>query len=887
MNSCRFLNKTPASEIRTVVTILATYLLLTATLSAAPTSEAYLGAPFGVGRVTIDVFRGEPVIPLSDERFTVWEESGRAMYPVLKNEPGKKILRQLLSIETPRKVTIYYLFQGADPFDLSVFSPVEQAVRVKPLDDAAKHRRLLDQWWQQYINRWNALRRDPQFPPVAENFLVATFSRRLQRTLPETSGGLFGMGKKSDSALAELFAGESYQLSVDRMMLAPQSALAVERKPLPAPIIWQSLSIDGSQLEEVAVEPIAAHVPSECFYLRFGTFTNYLWFRDLNKKWQGDLQNMILRRGIDRAAALRSQQQLSLYESALAKVLGPQVIADAAIIGLDPYTAQGAGVGILFQAKSNFLLAQDMTRQRFEALKNFPDAQQSTVQIAGQEVSLVATSDGRVRSYYAQSGDFHLIATSSTLIKRFLEAGQGKGTLADLPSFHQARQRLPLERDDVVFAFLSEKFFQNLCSPHYRIETLRRVKSAREPLLLEMTSLAAETENRPAQSTDELIDADLLPAGFAARHDGSALVIDNGVVTDSRRGAAGFYVPVADMEIVDITADEEAAYRDFADRFQQEVGQMPPIAVGIQRSARGNNGETMKIEVVVEPLDGVKIDSLRDPLGEPAEQRLAQLEGDVVSLETVLDIPVPLVGGEKQPHHLFGGLRDFRSILTVENGNVAPGAGPKEFVRGYLGAWPRPGLLEMLTGSTPLASDEPEPLGEQFWQAQRDEFLLISFKPDVVDQVLPQLSMVPAERPGQIWLKVDDFSDKQLADTVNVLGYKRTRETSVAASRMMNSLANQFRIARPECRGLAERLVDGKFVCPLGGEYQLIVPERDLETWSSTALPPENRFLLTAVPEDFQLPLLEWFRGLRGELLLEEDSLSLQLEIEMTSAAVP
>lgn len=855
---------------------------------AAPSSEAYVGAPFGLGRVTIDVFRGEPVIPLSDERFTVLEESGRAMYPVLKDEPAKKIVRQLLSISTPRKVTIYYLFQGDEPFDLSVFSPVEQAVRVKPIDNSAAHQRLLDQWWQQYSGRWNDLRRDPQFPPVAENFLTATFARRLNRTLPEAKGGILGLGKQKDSVLGELFVDEAYQLQVDREMLLEQSPPNGQRQVLPEPFKWQELPIDAEQLKEVAVEQIASHVPEECFYVRFGTFSNYLWFRDLNKKWQGDLLNMVLRRGIDRAAAQRSQQQLSLHENALAKILGPQVIADAAIIGLDPYSKHGAAIGILFQAKNNFVLAQDLNRQRLEALNQFPGAEQTTVQIADQDVSLIATPDGQVRSYYVQSGDLHLVATSSTLIERFLEAGQGKQSLAELPSFRQARQRMPLERNDVVFAFLSEKFFQILCSPHYRVETLRRVKSSREPLLLEMASLAATTENLTPESSEDMVAAGLLPDNFAMRVDGSTLELSEEVALDSHRGAAGFFVPVADMSIEDITADEVAAYQRFIEKFQRDVGQVPPIAVGIQRTPHEEEGgETMEIEVVACPLEGVKLDSLRDRFGEPSEERLRKIEGDVVSLEAVLDIPVPLIGGEKQPHHLFGGLRDLRSILTVENGAVAPAAGPKEFVRGYVGAWPRPGLLEMLTGSSPPAGDQPEPLGDDLWQVQREEFLLISFKPDVVEQVLPQLAMEPAERPAQLWFTIEDLTGKQLASTVNAFGYKRTRETSVAASRMMNSLANQFRVPRSECRNLAERLVDGTFVCPLGGEYQLLAPERDLETWASSALPAENRFLLTDVPEDFQLPLLDWFRGARGDMELDEDALSVHLEIDMTSAAVP
>lgn len=89
------------------------------------------------------------------------------------------------------------------------------------------------------------------------------------------------------------------------------------------------------------------------------------------------------------------------------------------------------------------------------------------------------------------------------------------------------------------------------------------------------------------------------------------------------------------------------------------------------------------------------------------------------------------------------------------------------------------------------------------------------------------------------------------------------------------------------CQEVAERLVDGKFVCPLGGEYQLYEPDRGLETWASSALPESNRFLLTEVPEEFELPLLRWFRGLNGDMRLDEQGLSVHLEIKMTDAALP
>ena len=853
---------------------------------AAPRSEAYSGQPFGVGKITVDVLRGGPAVPLSDERFTVLDDGGRVIYPVLKEEPGRRLLRQLLEIEAPRAVTIYYLFQGSDPFDLYPFTPVEQAVRVKPQANEQAHRQLLDEWWNQYSSHWQRLQKDPQYPPIAENFLAASLARRLGRTLPKSKPSILPWNKKQKpTVFSELLVSESHLLQIDVAMLQ-QTQGEVAPQPLPDAVVWATPEISAQGLDEVVVEPIAAHIPEECFYLRFGNFSNYFWFRELNKKWQGDLGNMLARRGIDRASSQRIQQQLSLRESALAKILGPQVISDAAIIGLDPYVSQGAAIGILFQAKNSFLLTQDLTSQRKSALAKFASAKESTLTLAGQEVSLIATPDGQVRSYYAQADDFHLVTTSRTLAERFLEAGQGTRSLAALPSFLNARQQMPVERDDTVFAFISPKFFQNLCSPHYHIEVGRRVRSSREPLLLELAQKAAGAEGITAVNREQFIEANMLPAGFATRSDGSQNVETELGIIDSQRGARGFYVPVGDMTVENASAEELASYQKFIEQFQTDIGQMPPIAIGAKRTP-SESGETMVVDALATPLGGLKLGSLADMLGEPSDQQLQPVEGDVAAVQAVLDVSVPLVGGESQPHHLFGGLRDYRSPLAVKRGAVVADAMPAELVRGYLGAWPKPGLLAMFTGTQRPVGDQPEQVGEQMWQAGQEDFLLLSFKPEVIEQVLPQIEMIVAERPAQIRLRVNDLTGKEIANSVNALGYMRARETSVAASRLMNALANQLRVPRVECRAFAEKLVDGKFVCPLGGEYKLYTPDLGLEVWSSSAFTEQNRFLLSEVPEDFSLPLLTWFRGLQADLTLSDQSLKTHLELKMTDEATP
>jgi hypothetical protein len=109
----------------------------------------------------------------------------------------------------------------------------------------------------------------------------------------------------------------------------------------------------------------------------------------------------------------------------------------------------------------------------------------------------------------------------------------------------------------------------------------------------------------------------------------------------------------------------------------------------------------------------------------------------------------------------------------------------------------------------------------------------------------------------------------------------------------MNSLISQLHVPPEEAKNLAEQLVGGTFVSPLGGEYALVTPslqagdsmpapgERRL--WASTATPVANRFLLTEVPADYQMPLIEWFRGMNLELTRDDaaDALTVHAELDM------
>ncbi|RIK87743.1 MAG: hypothetical protein DCC67_01485 [Planctomycetota bacterium] len=869
-----------------------TALAIISLLAAGPPSsaeaadvEAYAGQPFGVARVTVPVLASGPVTPLQDARFTVADPGGRALYPTLREEPVRRFIRRLLEIDAPRSVTLYFLFTGDEPFDVDVFAPARQTVRVAPRMAPPQHRQMLDQWWRHYSAAWRNLRQDPQFPPLVDNFLAVNLARRLNLPLPEPAGGLLALFSPKKTIWDELFASERHQLSVDQMLLAGEPPVA-EPAPLPTPLPWYALPApDEAAVEQAAVESIAAHVPVECFYLRFGNFTNYLWFRNFSRKWQDDLANMIVRRAIDRGGNQRIEQQLSLRESALAQFLGPQVIADVAIIGLDPYLATGGAVGILFQAKANPLLAQDLNTQRRQALQKFPDATETTVRIADHDVSLIASPGGEVRSYYVQDGDFHLVATSRRLVQRFLLAGQGERPLAASAGFIGVRQQLPVSRNDAVFVYVSPEFVRELTSPAIWIESQRRVRSAREIKLLHLARRQAAAEAVAAVSRQQLIDASFLPEGFGLHADGSELAEAGDAIVDSRRGAPGRFVPVADMEVASVTAAEAAAYAAFAERWRQQIGQTPPVAVAMSRRALSTGGETIAVSVLASPLADVKLGRLPDMLGDPSRQRVAPVAGDLIRAEFILDAVLPLAAAEQ--HHLFIGVRDSAPPLVVQQGRIAPAAPAAEMVRMYVGAWPKPGLIRLLLGQETAHGPDPAPGPRSTWQARSNDFLLISFKPELVREVLPQLRIVEAEKPAQVRVAVEDLSNTQLSHAIDALGYQRTRETALAAVRLMNTLVQQFHVPPEEARDAAERLMDGRFASPLGGQYELIELPSGQRVWSASAVAPQNRFLLTAAPEDFELPLLSWLRGLRAEMLLDDQRLTADVEIDMAASALP
>ena len=836
--------------------------------------EAFAGEPFGVGRMFFQADRGAEGASAPDSA-TLSERGGRVFYPAYVSQPVRQLLRSLVS--APQRSSVYFLFVGNEPLDLAMYSPGAYERRIRPAQDRRAHDEMMRAWWRAYTSsspRWG---QSSDRPALVETYLTTTLARRLDFELSPDASASNDEGR---SALELLAGTEGLRTRTAQQILLRTPAVEQPTVNLPEPLPLAPLASGNKDaaVGNVAIEPIASHVPAECFYMRFGSFPNYLWFRHRLDAWGGDVRNLTSERAVDYQLNQKLERQLALHETALAKLLGERVIQDVAVIGTDTFMREGAAMGILFHARDTISLRADITRQRIEALRTEVGASEKKIRLAGREVSLISTPDNRLRSFYAADGDFHFVTTSRALAQRFLEAGRGSAALAASSDFRRARSRVRLSNADTVFIYLSPDFMRNLAGPHYRIESLRRLRSTVEIESVLLARLAARGEGQPGSSIDELVAADMLPARFGQRSDGSRLVFEGGEVYDSQRGRRGTFVPVPDVPIRGVTPSEARAYQRFSDYYDRELESFDPVLVTIKRSQVNKDLERVVVDVEAGPLGARTQQRLGRWLGPASDRRLARVPGDQVSGQVSISRDNPLGGGD---HTLFLGLRDADPAVDSRPTGILGFLAPRD-VHGYIGAYPEPGLLGLLGAGANLPSDAggfSQILGG-IWRRQYEQFTLLSFRPQMLEQVAPQLHFEPAPAPAQLWLHSEDLAGTRLGDSINRLGYRYARGIAQGNIRFLHSLAEQLHVPRASCMEIAELLLDARLVSPIGGHYELRRTRGGLAEWVVVRPRPKDD-VEGQRADDYQFPAVTWLRGLEAEARLTDNQLVAHVEAVM------
>ena len=98
----------------------------------------------------------------------------------------------------------------------------------------------------------------------------------------------------------------------------------------------------------------------------------------------------------------------------------------------------------------------------------------------------------------------------------------------------------------------------------------------------------------------------------------------------------------------------------------------------------------------------------------------------------------------------------------------------------------------------------------------------------------------------------------------------------------LHALNQQLRVPMAECKEVAEDLLDAELVCPLGGKFELVEDIGGTTGWQSTAWAGRS---LAGPPDDFQAPLLKWFRGIDAHLIKDGDRLTARAELDVQREA--
>jgi hypothetical protein len=872
--------------------------------------------PYGVA--TIEIPLASPIIGSTPPALTVTSPSGRIHYPVGHDlqtritppselpvpEAGRgrllgrlgNLIRELTDSDAPttqivaRRVS--FLFQGAGSFRVRVGEGSREigVYELKPTKDPAAFVGTLTSWWTAYAGHAKQQIDNGDYPPWVETYLVAMLSGRTGNGLPEW----FVESKKSGDPLmatlkylggAEEVTGEVFRRTAAGLTDSnlPQRARLDEAAMVPTPAgpRWRSAELPAVA-DSVVTEPIASRVPPECFYLRFGSFNNYLWFQDLTTEYGGDIGRMVTLRGTEGGSTERFQNQIAVELNQLSRVLGPTVVEDQAVIGRDLFTDDGATMGVILKSTNAFLLRSSLNADRSKRAEADESVKLMEVNIARRKVSFLSSADNSVRSFLAEDDGYFLISNSKTLVRRFLEVGQSGKSLAATESFRLSRSLVPTTRNDTIFAYFSPAMLQGLVAPEYLIELRRRAAAKADISLVYLARLAAKSEGIESAAgaelgVDELIENGFLPVSFGNRSDGSGVVSVGDRVIDTMRGARGTFLPIADVEIDMVTQQESDWYSQIAREYSERFPQLDPIIVALHREDVPGDATMERISVHAEiaPLTPEKYGKWAKQLGPPTEIAMRFAPDDIVAVQA--HVASDQIG---PPTHLFAGIKDtfppepddFEGLLEIYRS--------LRQLPAYLGAWPQPGALDRL----PLGLGRGRPIGPGMsklfgglYRYSGGGFSVLSFQREILDVTLPFLEATDVGQPATVRGRVGSLLGSQLEGWVNNQLYQRAARSSLAGAEFLDLVSRQLHVRPLDAGTVAAQVFGAALQCSLGGQYEYDGPSK---SWRSTAwrgvAPAETP------PADYISPLLLWFRG--GEFTMTQYSDRLVADVVMTVA---
>ncbi len=881
--------------------LLAAFMLQAAVAQSVQTSTAILAEPTGVFAIEVRLppdYAGSLDVEVhSDDgraRFfateTIYQEF-RAQFPRRRGAIRDRIRNLINGDDAAKKVPVAVvvtgIFEGGESFNVNLNGLLKQTVRLQPAASAAgtDHVSLLANWWEAYSRARVAEVRQYDIPKLVHQYLLSTLQTRfglpaVSLEKPDEEEDPKSLTIKTFELLAAV--DEKHETAVERL-LSGTNDLGKPQSPIPSGVAWPSIPAAAGANQNIAIEPMASVVPAEWLYLRFGEFSNYVWFQELSERFGGDLAQAVLLRSFTSETSQRVERMLATKLTSMAKMFGDQLVADMAVVGSDLYLKEGASLGVIMYAKNMTLLKTAVDADRRSAAAKNPAATLQQVQIAGERVSLLSTPDNTVRSFMATKGQAIFVSTSERLTERFLSAGP-EDCLATDPQFRWTRQWMPTENEYGVFAYFSPQFFQTLVGPHYQVELRRRMNALAHIDVAELADQLATAEGSSGVDADGLKSRGLLPQNFGVLPV-SEIAKDNQGWFDAVRGRRGSFVPIADMDVGTVTAEEAAMCAENAEYFGSRWQSMDPMVFGLRRfrDPIEPTVEVVAVEGYIAPFEADKYGWIAKQLGAPTSVTIRQPETDVASVQMHLRGDAGLLASG-QDYYIFAGIKDTIPPSETDTDGLFKLLGVLRTLPAYVGAWPKPDIVEQLPFGIGLNFSRPDYAGYSrlligLWRWQNDSFSLLSFDKAIIDEAVRTLAAEASTDNAQVRMQVQNLRGTQLEGWVNSKWYDRAWRDSQGIVSLLELLERDFGIAPQDCLEAAERLIDVKVQCPMGGKYVHTQASGFRSTaWAELRTDEAGKAI---APAGYQAPWVEWFRGGRAHVTQQPGSLSLVAEVRL------
>lgn len=889
--------------------------------------ETFLGEPFSTGSLELKFQPGHGPVIYPDQQLFLDATDNRAHYITyeLSYQEQKGELTRMVD-----QIRVDFLLRGVGPCQVSLSSVDDvllDKLDIKPTKNDTLHVKLLRQWWKQFSVIPTAYGREQR---ELKESLLDILARRLQLPGPwpniaktDDRGNETSLEHQFERGIGMLFGIESVKLAMRADTALSQSGrLEKADQIMPVRPVLQSVEIPQAP-QSTWIEPIAMRVPAECYYLRTGSLANYRQFRQFLVGWGGSLNDIVSTGAVDHQSRERIEGQLGLSPDQFAIDEFDSLIADMALIGCDPMFDDGASIGILFQARNSDDLASALKVQRNQARSRVPESEERRVIVDDHNVSFLTSDDNRIRSFYAIDGDFHLVTNSYHLLSRFLQVSDAAGSLGRLNEFRYARDQTNKlgknnQQRPLAMLYLSDPFFQNLVSPHYRIELTRRQQAAHELKQYQLAMLIAKAERIDAVTTDQLIESGLLPSDFGIRPDGSHPMLANGKPADSMRGALGYFLPIPDVPLEKATQTEAKSYRQFMVQYNQEWRRIDPVTVLFSRDKSDKDGlKHVSLDIVITPYAQQRYALLSQHLAPANDQRVVPISDDLVSLDTSIR------AGQGLPysHLLYLGLRDDEVPYVFKNGQIELADRSKGSTYARSNSYaaispPSTPVLQILASafSRVQRQQDVQPL-----QAQRapavlppvrvtngfnilnfvasylivkssdvfqyasfvssdDNWMVASTNHSLRQAVIKELSQEKISDSSQVRLRVKSLDGSKVEPYIQAYTYLASRKASSENARFLNDTTNWLQLPIKESRDSVETVLGAQLRCPLGGDFGL--SELDGHTyWTGTQWPEKSYFAETKTPPSWKFAFLDWLRGL--DLRFDINQTTLRAHIDM------